>query len=267
MVMSSSTGMLAGKVAIVTGAASGIGFGVATLLIKEGAKVVIADIDDAKGKASAATLGSNCRYQHCNVTEEVEVKALVDFAVSEFATLDIMHNNAGAFGARGSLLEIDGEGFDKTFSLLVKSVFLGMKYAGQAMKEKGGSIINTASISATKPGYGPHLYQGAKAAVRQLSKSVALEYAQYNIRVNCISPGGVYTPLIGNAFGMDEKSIRELGQGIGKALPLGRAGTAEDMAKAVLFFASDLSAYVTGQDLIIDGAEGLGTSWKQQGLH
>ena len=179
-----------------------------------------------------------------------------------------MHNNAGAFGARGSLLEIEGEGFDFTFSLLVKSVFLGMKYAGLAMKESGGgSIINTASISATKPGFGPHLYQGAKAAVRQLSKSVALEFAEFQVRVNCVSPGGVYTPLVGNAFGMDKEATEKLGEGMGAMLPLGRAALPLDIAKAVLYFASDLSDYVTGQDLIVDGAEGLGTKYDQQGIH
>lgn len=259
--------MLENKVAIVTGAASGIGKGVATRLIKEGAKVVIADIDDERGNALAKTLGANARYKHTDVTNEQAVKALVDFAVSEFGTLDIMHNNAGAFGARGSLLEIDGEGFDKTYALLVKSVFLGMKYAGLAMKEKGGAIVNTASISASKPGYGPHLYQGAKAAVRQLTKSVALEFAQYKIRVNCFSPGGVYTPLIGNAFGMDENTTAEMGKGMGAMLPLGRQGTPDDMADAVVYLCSDLSAYITGQDLIVDGAEGLGTKWQDQGLN
>ncbi len=259
--------MLKDKVAIVTGAASGIGKGVAKRLISEGAKVVIADINDEAGEALVSELGEHARYKHTDVTDEKSVKALVEFAVSEFGKLDIMHNNAGAFGARGSILEIDGEGFDKTYSLLVKSVFLGMKYAGLAMKEKGGTIINTASISATKPGYGPHLYQGAKAAVRQLTKSVALELAQYKVRVNCISPGGVYTPLIGNAFGMDEKTTEEMGKGMAAMLPLGRQGTPDDMADAVVYLASELSAYVTGQDLIIDGAEGLGQRWKDQGLN
>jgi NAD(P)-dependent dehydrogenase (short-subunit alcohol dehydrogenase family) len=259
--------MLQNKVAIITGAASGIGQGVALRFIKEGAKVVIADIDDARGQVLVKELGANARYKHTDVTDEAAVKALVDFAVQEFGTLDIMHNNAGAFGARGSLLEIDGKGFDFTYALLVKSVFLGMKYAGLAMKEKGGAIVNTASISATKPGYGPHLYQGAKAAVRQLTKSVALEFAQYNIRVNCFSPGGVYTPLIGNAFGMDEATTKELGKGMGALLPLGRQGTPDDMADAVVYLCSDLSAYITGQDLIVDGAEGLGTKWKEQGLN
>jgi NAD(P)-dependent dehydrogenase (short-subunit alcohol dehydrogenase family) len=259
--------MLEGKVAIVTGAASGIGKGVALRLLQEGAKVVIADINDEAGEALAKEQGVNCRYKHTDVMSEQAAKELVDYAVSEFGTLDIMHNNAGAFGARGSLMEIDSEGFDFTFALLVKSVFLGMKYAGLAMKEKGGTIVNTASISATKPGYGPHLYQGAKAAVRQLTKSAALEYSQYNIRVNCISPGGVYTPLIGNAFGVDEQTTEEMGKGMAAVLPLGRQGQPDDMADAVVYLCSELSAYITGQDLIVDGAEGLGTRWQDQGLN
>lgn len=259
--------MLEGKVAIVTGAASGIGKGVAARLIKEGAKVVLADINDDLGETLVKELGNNSCYLHSDVTSEKDIQALVNFAVSEFGSLDIMHNNAGAFGARGSLLEIDEAGFDATFALLVKSVFFGMKYAGIAMKEKGGVIVNTASISATHPGYGPHLYQGAKAAVRQLSKSAALEFAQYRIRVNTVSPGGVYTPLIGNAFGLDEKTTREMGQAMADSLPLGRQALPDDIADAVVYLCSDLSAYVTGQDLIVDGAEVLGTYWHNQGLN
>lgn len=262
------TASLNGKVAIVTGAASGIGFGVAKLFVEEGAKVIIADINDEAGLQAVAELGENTRYKHTDVMSEEAVKELVDFAVSEFGQLDIMHNNAGAFGARGSLLEVDSDGFDFTFSLLVKSVFLGMKYAAIAMKETGGgAIINTASISATTPGFGPHFYQGAKAAVRQLSKTVALEFAQYQIRVNCISPGGVYTPLVGNAFGLDKETTEKMGEGMGAMLPLGRVAVPLDMAKAVLFLASEQSAYITGQDIIIDGAEGLGKKYDEQGIH
>jgi NAD(P)-dependent dehydrogenase (short-subunit alcohol dehydrogenase family) len=263
-----SLNRLKGKVAIVTGGASGIGRGVVALFVAEGAKVVIADINEAAGKEAAAQLGSSVRFRKTDVTSEADVKALVDFALSEFGRLDIMHNNAGAFGVRGSALEIDAEGFDKTFALLVKSVFLGMKYAGAAMKQQGsGAIVNTASISATTPGYGPHIYQAAKAAVLQLSKTVALEFAEFNVRVNCVSPGGVYTPLIGGALGVDAATTEELAKGMAKTLPMNRVGTPQDIANAVLFLCSDESSYVTAQNLVVDGAESTGKKYKHQGIH
>jgi len=260
---------LQNKVAIITGAASGIGRGVAELFVAEGAKVVIADINEAAGKETAAQLGTNVRFRKTDVTSEVDVKALVDYAVSEFGRLDIIHNNAGAFGVRGSALEIDADGFDKTFALLVKSVFLGMKHAGAVMKQQGsgGVIINTASISATTPGYGPHIYQAAKAAVLQLSKTVALEFAEFNVRVNCVSPGGVYTPLIGGALGVDAATTEELAKGMAKTLPMNRVGTPQDIANAVLFLCSDEASYITSQNLVIDGAESTGKKYKHQGIH
>jgi NAD(P)-dependent dehydrogenase (short-subunit alcohol dehydrogenase family) len=259
---------LENKVAIITGAASGIGRGVAELFLEEGAMVVIADINEELGTETAAQLGDNARFKKTDVTSDEDVKALVDYAVSEFGKLDILHSNAGAFGARGSLLEIDGDGFDFTFKLLVKSVFLGMKHAGAVMKEQGsGVILNTASISATTPGYGPHIYQAAKAAVLQLTKTAALEYAEYNIRVNCISPGGVYTPLIGNALGMDEKATAEVADGMGNILPMNRVGTPLDIARGALFLCSDEASYITAQNLTVDGAEGTGKKYKHQGVH
>lgn len=263
-----SLNRLQDKVAIITGAASGIGRGVAEVFINEGAKVVIADINPNAGEQSAAALGDNARFKKTDVTDDAQVKALVDFTVEEFGQLDIMFNNAGAFGVRGSLLEIGCEGFDATFALLVKSVFLGMKHAGAAMQSQGhGAILNTASISATTPGYGPHIYQAAKAAVLQLSKTISLEFAEYGIRVNCVSPGGVYTPLIGNALGIDEKGTKDIDDYMATTLPLGRTGTPQDIANAALFLCSDDAAYITGQNLIVDGAESTGKKYDQQGMH
>jgi len=263
-----SSNRLQDKVAIVTGAASGIGRGIAELFISEGAKVVIADINDEAGNEAAAQLGDQCRFKNTDVTSEEAVKELVDYAVKEFGRLDIMHNNAGAFGARGSALEIEGDAFDFTFSLLVKSVFLGMKYAGQVMKEQGGgAIINTASISATTPGYGPHIYQAAKAAVLQLSKTVALEFAEFNVRVNCVSPGGVYTPLIGNALGLDAETTAKIGQDMGSVIPMNRTGTPLDIARAALFLCSEDSEFITAQNIVVDGGESTGEKYEKQGVH
>lgn len=261
-------GRLEQKTAIITGAASGIGYGVAELFVKEGARVVIADIDTAAGQAAAARLGPNARFCRTDVTASSEVEALVAFAVSEFGRLDIMHNNAGAFGARGSLLEIDSGGFDATFALLVRSVFLGMKHAGAVMKQQGGGVIlNTASISASTPGYGPHLYQAAKAAVLQLTKTVALEFAEYNIRVNCISPGGVFTPLISNALGIDQPTTDNIARAMAKTLPLNRVGTPLDVARGALFLCSDEAGFITAQNLVVDGAEATGKKYSHQGIH
>lgn len=260
---------LEGKVAIVTGAASGIGRGAAELLLQHGAKVVVADMNEEGGKAAVAELGANARFFKCDVTNEDSVKAMIDFAVSEFGKLDILHNNAGAFGARGKVEEIAVKDFDFTFALLVRSVFLGCKFAAAQMRKQGhgGSIINTASISATTPGYGPHIYQAAKAAVLQMSKTFALELAEDKIRVNCVSPGGVYTPLVGNAIGLDAETVKQVGEGMGATLPMNRPGYPLDIARGVLFFASEDSEFIIGQNMIIDGGESLGKKFKDQGIH
>jgi NAD(P)-dependent dehydrogenase (short-subunit alcohol dehydrogenase family) len=256
------------KAAIITGGASGIGRGVVELFLAEGATVVIADIDAVAGEAAAAELGEKAFFKQTDVTSAESVKALVDFTVSTCGKLDILHNNAGAFGVRGSLFEIEEDGFDFTFALLTKSVFLGMKYAGEVMKAQGyGVILNTASISATTPGYGPHIYQAAKAAVLQLTKTLSLELAQYQVRVNCVSPGGVYTPLIGNALGVDAATTKEISLGVAATLPLGRTGTPMDIARAALFLCSDEASYITGQNLIVDGAEATGKLYENQGMH
>lgn len=256
------------KVVIITGGASGIGRGVVELFLDEGAKVVIADINTDAGEVAAADLGANAYFKETDVTCSESVKALVEFTVTELGGLDVMHNNAGAFGVRGSIFDIEEDGFDFTFALLTKSVFLGMKYAAEVMKERGGgTIINTTSISATTPGYGPHIYQGAKAATLHLSKTFALELAQYNIRVNCVSPGGIYTSLIGNALGVDVTATQGIADNMATTLPLGRTGTPRDIAQAVLFLAGDEASFITGHNLVVDGAEALGKPYPVQGIH
>jgi NAD(P)-dependent dehydrogenase (short-subunit alcohol dehydrogenase family) len=261
-------GRLNGKVAIITGAASGIGRGVAELFVAEGARVVIADINTQAGEEAVSTMGKNTRFLKTDVTDSGQVKALMDYAVSEFGRLDIVHNNAGAFGARGSIFELDVDGFDATFALLTKSVFLGMKHGGEIMKQQGGGVIlNTASISASTPGYGPHLYQAAKAAVVQMTKTIALELGQFNIRVNCVSPGGVYTPLISNMLGIDEQGTREVADYMATTIPLNRVGTPQDIARAALFLCSDEASFITAQNLLVDGAEATGKRFQDQGMH
>jgi NAD(P)-dependent dehydrogenase (short-subunit alcohol dehydrogenase family) len=261
-------GKLEGKVAIITGGASGIGAEAARLFVEEGAKVVIADIAEDNGKALANSLGDAAIFQKADVTGEDDIKALVQKAVSEFGQLDIMFNNAGAFGARGSILEIEVDAFDATLALLVRSVFLGIKHAGIVMKEQGhGVILNTCSISANTPGYGPHIYQAAKAAVDQLTKTAALELAEDGIRINCVSPGGVYTPLITRALGMPDGSGEELEAAVAEILPMGHTCKTIDIARAALFLCSDDASYITSQNLTVDGGEGTGQKWSNQAMH
>ena len=136
------------------------------------------------------------------------------------------------------------------------------------MKEQGsGIILNTCSISSFTAGYGPHVYQAAKAALNMLTRTAALELAEYGIRINCISPGGVYTPLIGGAFDLDEDGTQNVAKGIAKTLPLNRVGTPLDMAKGALFLCCEDSSYITSHNLVIDGAESTGQKWTKQGMH
>jgi NAD(P)-dependent dehydrogenase (short-subunit alcohol dehydrogenase family) len=261
-------GVLTDKVAVITGAASGIGEGVVRHFVDEGAAVVVADIQDDAGEALAKDLGPRGVFQHTDVTKEQDVAAAVDRAVREFGRIDCMYNNAGGFGARGSILEIDEAGFDFTCALLLKSVFFGMKHAGAAMvAHGGGSILSTASISGLPIGDGPHLYRTFKAAVIQLTKSVALELGESNVRVNSILPGGVATPLVFGAIGAegaDDKAKTGIRKAMAKTQPLPRGGETFDVARAAAWLASDASDYVTGQALTVDGGESLGPLWLKQ---
>ncbi len=261
-------GKLAGKTAIITGGAAGIGAAGVQLFCDEGARVVIADVDRERGEALAASLGKKAVFQRTDVTSDAEVAALIERARSEFGGLDILWSNAGGFGARGSILEIEPEAFDKTLALLVRSVFLGIKHAGIHMKAQGeGVILNTCSISANTPGYGPHIYQAAKAAVEQLTKTVALELAEYGIRMNCVSPGGVPTRLITGALGAPDEAAAGIAQAMASILPMGRTCAPEDVARAAIFLCSDEASYITAQNLTVDGGEATGKKWSNQHLH
>jgi NAD(P)-dependent dehydrogenase (short-subunit alcohol dehydrogenase family) len=206
-------------------------------------------------------------FQRTDVTREADVEALVARAVSELGTLDVMVNNAGGFGERGSILELTGEGFDRTMGLLVKSVMFGIKHAARAMvPRKSGSIISTASIAGLQPGAGPHLYATAKAAVVFLTKSTALELGEHHIRVNAVCPGGVATPLVLGALGLGQEQAQGIRKAMEKTQAIPRAGDALDIARAAAWLACDESDYVTGQALAIDGGEGTGLQWSRQAL-
>ena len=260
-----SLNRLNGKTAIITGGASGLGAATVKHFVDEGARVVIADIQDDAGESLAASLGGNAIYHHTDVTAEADIEAVVQRAASELGGLDVMFNNAGGMVARGSILEIDVKDFDFAVALLVRSVFLGMKHAGKLMADQGhGSIISTSSIAGVMAGGGPHVYAMAKCAVVHLTKSVALELGESNVRVNCICPGGVATPLVFKAYDLDESARAGVEEGMALQQAIPRAGQPEDIAKAALFLASDDADYITGQALVVDGGEATGKKFSKQ---
>jgi NAD(P)-dependent dehydrogenase (short-subunit alcohol dehydrogenase family) len=249
---------LAGKVAIITGGASGIGRATALTFLQHGAKVVIGDMNPAslaETEALAAKAGHAAQLASLqgNVAEERDVAALVDLAVSRFGCLDCMFNNAGVGGAFGPIGSTTVEEWDFTFHVLVRGVFLGIKHASNRMRAQAnpegwsGSLINTASIAGIGGGAGPHAYSAAKAAVANLTRAVAAELAAHHIRVNAIAPGMIATPLA--VAGKDEpyKRMVEAKQ------PWPEMGMPQHIADAALWLASEESRFVTGQVIVVDG--------------
>jgi len=257
-------GRLEGRTAIITGGASGIGEATVRLFVREGARVVIADIQDDRGTTLAAELGDAAVYQRTDVSDEDAVRAAVQRAVDAFGTLDIMFNNAGFVAGAGPVSQIPVGEFDRALGVLLRGVFLGMKHAAAVMQpRRSGSIISTASIAGITAGSGTHVYSAAKAAVIQLTRSVALELAEDNIRVNCICPGGVATPLT-QAVGKQTVPIEAVRQALSDFQPLQRAGAPDDIANAALWLAGDESSFVTGHALVVDGGYTAGVPWRKQ---
>lgn len=240
---------LDGRVAIVTGGASGMGRAAAERFIAEGASVVVADLNADNGEATAAALGERCRFTRCDVAVEDDIAATVELAVETFGGLDIMCNNAGVGGAFGPITELRADDWDQTFAILVRSVFLGTKHGARQMIEqgRGGSIINTASIAGRGGGAGPQAYSAAKAAVINLSQTTAVELAPHSIRVNAICPGFVFTPLMHSGDEDDAQSVVDLVQ------PLPTRGEPEHLAAVFAWLASDDAAFVTGEQITVDG--------------
>jgi NAD(P)-dependent dehydrogenase (short-subunit alcohol dehydrogenase family) len=254
------SGRLEGKVAVITGATSGIGRATAKRFHEEGARLVVSGRDRAKGEALVAELGANAVFHAADVTSEEAVAGVVAAAVARFGRIDVLFNNAGGDTASGQIEEIEASAYRYDMDLCVGSVLFGMKHAIPHMRRQlSGSIINNASIAGHRHGYGPHVYNAAKAAVAHLTRSVAMEVAEHNIRVNAISPGVIVTPIFLAPRHRDpaklERKLAVVEQHFAGSQALPFAGLPIEIANAALFLASDESRFVTAHDLVVDGGK------------
>jgi NAD(P)-dependent dehydrogenase (short-subunit alcohol dehydrogenase family) len=263
---------LTGKVALITGGCSGIGLATVERFVAEGARVLVADVQDEKGAALERRFDGTVAYAHCDVTQEADIAAATAAAVARFGGLDILFNNAGTGGTPLGVTDMTGEAWDATFALLLRGPMLGIKHAAPVMAARGGgSIINTASIAGLEAGWGL-AYGVAKAGVIHLTKLAAAQLAADNIRVNAICPGVIVTPIFGVAMGLERASADQMAaslvEGAAKMQPLRRAGEAADIAGAALYFASSDSAFVTGTHQVVDGGITVGQriAWDPEAL-
>ncbi|HEX4378078.1 MAG TPA: SDR family oxidoreductase [Steroidobacteraceae bacterium] len=253
---------LSGKIAIITGGANGLGRGTVELFVAEGAKVVIADMDEKRGSELAARLGNSARFKTTDVSQREQVQAVVDFAVVEFGGLHIMFNNAGVSDNHfGSVLDDGFSSFDRVMRINVLGAMLGTQIAARHMaKNGGGSIINTSSISGIRPGHGFFIYRASKSGIINFSQSAAIDLGQHLIRVNCICPGNIQTEMGTYAAGepgMTQADVERIQSAVREVRmtrqPLKRQGSPNDIAQAALYFASDRSLQTTGQVMAVDG--------------
>ena len=241
---------LDGKVAVITGGASGIGESTVRLFVAEGARVVIGDVQAERARALAAELGEETRAVVADVREDRDVAGLVATAVDEFGALDVMYNNAGVGMVEGEIADAPEETFDFVTAVNLKGVWLGIKHAARRMRAQGGGvIISTASVAGLGGFERQAIYAMTKAGVISLTRSAAAEGGPHGIRVNCICPGGIVTPLSA-PFPRAEEIMTER---FAAVHPLGRAGRPLDIAQAALWLASDESSLVTGQAIVVDG--------------
>jgi NAD(P)-dependent dehydrogenase (short-subunit alcohol dehydrogenase family) len=251
-------GRLDGKRAVITGAASGIGAATARLFVAEGARVVLADVDAARGDKLAADLGDRAAFVATDVSREADVDRAVAACVAAFGGLDVMFNNAGVPGSIGGIEEIDVAGWDHTLGVHLRGVFLGIRAAARVMRPQGhGSIINTSSVAGFRANFAGHDYSAAKAAIRQLTVTTANELGEHGVRVNAVCPGAVATAIFGRAAGLDgeaaQRTVDLMNVALSDVAPIRRSGQPIDIAEAVLWLASDASSYVNGQAIAVDG--------------
>ncbi|MGL4609340.1 MAG: SDR family NAD(P)-dependent oxidoreductase [Trueperaceae bacterium] len=240
------------KVALITGAAQGIGLGIAQRLAASGARVLLTDIAEDKGEAAAKAIEGSSFFR-ADVSQETDIQKMLDVALERYGRLDILVNNAWA-GKKASALATSSSEWDEGYAVLVKAVFLASKYAIPHLKQSGGSIINIGSVLAHQPRRADILYVSAKAAVHNLSRQLALEYAPDNIRVNTVTPGHI--------------KVRQTSKTPFATLqPIKRTGLPEDIANAVCFLVSEQASFITGTELVVDGGVLLPFSdyWLEQG--
>ncbi len=249
-------GRLDGKVALITGAASGIGEATAELFAREGARVMVADVQDELGRAVVERMrgaGGEAEYIHCDVSVGEDVAGMVRTTIERLGRLDVLYNNAG-LARSGSITEIGEADWDLVIDVDLKSVYLGCKYAIPAMQQTGGgAIVSTASVAGLRGSPRLHAYSAAKAGVINLTRSIAGEVGHLNIRVNCICPGIIVTPIWRQIGIVAEPEQQAMWQAMSERVLLRRVGTPEDVAKAALFLVSDDASYITGQALVVDG--------------
>ncbi|XP_042516430.1 short-chain dehydrogenase reductase 3b-like [Macadamia integrifolia] len=245
---------LKGKVALITGAASGIGEAAAKLFAEHGAFVVVADVKDELGHEVVASIGQErATYAHCDVRDEKQVEETVAITLDKYGRLDVLFSNAGVLGPLNGILDLDMAAFDNIIAVNVRGVATTIKHAARAMvaRKIRGSIICTASVAASVGGSGPHAYTTAKHAVLGLVRSTCSELGAHGIRVNCVSPFGVATPLVCDAFDLKPSVVEANSAAISNLK--GIVLKAAHIAEAALFLASDESAFMSGHDLVVDG--------------
>ena len=247
---------LSGKVAIVTGGGSGFGEGIAKRFAEEGAKIVVNDIDDGGGKRVTAEIEKahgqgSAIYVHADVAKDAEVRAMVEACLARFGRLDIMVNNAGVSHRNMPMLEVSEEMVDKILAINVKAIYLAARHVVPLFRKQGGGvIINTASTAGLRPRPGLTVYNASKGAAITMTKSMAVEFAPDNIRVNALCPVAGETPLLATFMGADTPENRAKFKA---SIPLGRLSTPRDIANAALYLASDDAEFITGVALEVDG--------------
>jgi NAD(P)-dependent dehydrogenase (short-subunit alcohol dehydrogenase family) len=242
---------LEGKVALITGGGSGMGRVASELFASEGANVVLTDVNDESGEATASAIGERVRYVHADVSQESDAETMVAETIDAFGRLDVLYNNAGIMPlGDGSVTDNDAEIWDEVLAVNVKGVAFGCKFGIPAMiANGGGSIINVASFVAWMgAATSQTAYTASKGAVLAMTREIAVEYARQGIRCNALCPGPIETPLLLALLSDDEKKQRRFVH-----IPMGRLGKAEELARAALFLASDDSSFMTGASLIVDG--------------